>query len=447
MKKKPNILIFVMDTQRVDNLGCYGYDKQTTPNIDKIAEEGTVFLNNITPAVWTLPSHASLFTGLYQYTHGAGVFHDYLSSSHSTIAETLNLMGYRTVGFFANMWASQSNKGFREFFLVHERSSEDPKGSLHRIRHAIKWIEENYTGSTPFFMFIQCMEPHLPCWPPSPFRERFLMKGVREEEAIKVNQDPNLVRSGKVRMKDRDWAIIASLYDGETATLDSRIGILYEHLKQKDILDDTLFIITSDHGDMHGEHYYLGNHHQLMGHHLCVYEELIHVPLIVRYPEKFPPGKRVENLTQTLDIFPTISEILGIEVKDLQGYSLLSSLTERPKRNFTLTEYQKSLLMADRNMNVDPDFDFRVFNRWLKAYREGKYKYIWASDGRDELYDLEKDPKEKENLASLMPQKVKEMKDKLERLLSSLPKGEYKGEIRHPRKVENMRRLKVWEMY
>ena len=451
MGKKPNIMIFIMDTQRVDNLSCYGYAKKTTPNLERIAEEGTLFLNNITPAVWTLPSHASLFTGMYQSGHGAGACCDMLSGKPATLAEVLSSESYRTVAFFGNEWAAITGKGFKEICLVKKVDPENPdKGSLHRARMVIDWLERNYDGKEPFFMFVQFMEPHLRCWPPEPFRSKFLLEDVTEDEARKVNQDPNLVRAGKVRMSKRDWAILRSLYDGETATLDHRIGLILDYMRERDILDRTLLIVTADHGDMRGEHDYMGRF-QLMGHHLCVYEELIHVPLIVRYPEIFPPGIKVDALVQTLDIFPTIVELLGIRDErlegQLQGRSLLPTLRGEHVREWALTEYQKSLLMSDRVMMVDPDVDFRMFNRWLKSYRTLRYKYIWASDGRDELYDLSEDPGERCNLVDEMPEKVKEMRRQLESFLLSLEMHDYGDKLHSCKKAENLKRLKAWGFY
>jgi len=451
MGKKPNIMIFIMDTQRVDNLSCYGYAKKTTPNLERIAEEGTLFLNNITPAVWTLPSHASLFTGMYQSSHGAGASCDFLPGRPATLAEVLSSESYRTVAFFGNEWAAITGKGFKEICLVKKVDPENPdKGSLHRARMVIDWLERNYDGKEPFFMFVQFMEPHLRCWPPEPFRSKFLLEDVTEDEARKVNQDPNLVRAGKVRMSKRDWAILRSLYDGETATLDHRIGLILDYMRERDILDRTLLIVTADHGDMRGEHDYMGRF-QLMGHHLCVYEELIHVPLIVRYPEIFPPGIKVDALVQTLDIFPTIVELLGIRDErlegQLQGRSLLPTLRGEHVREWALTEYQKSLLMSDRVMMVDPDVDFRMFNRWLKSYRTLRYKYIWASDGRDELYDLSEDPGERCNLVDEMPEKVKEMRRQLESFLLSLEMHDYGDKLHSCKKAENLKRLKAWGFY
>ena len=451
MGKKPNIMIFIMDTQRVDNLSCYGYAKKTTPNLERIAEEGTLFLNNITPAVWTLPSHASLFTGMYQSSHGAGASCDFLPGRPATLAEVLSSESYRTVAFFGNEWAAITGKGFKEICLVKKVDPENPdKGSLHRARMVIDWLERNYDGKEPFFMFVQFMEPHLPCWPPEPFRSKFLLEDVTEEEARKVNQDPNLVRAGKVRMSERDWAILRSLYDGETATLDHRMGMLFDYLRERGIMEDTLLIVVADHGDMRGEHDYMGRF-QLMGHHLCVYEELIRVPLIVRYPEVFPAGARVEALVQTLDIFPTVVQILGIKDerlgRQLQGYSLLPTLKGEHVRSFALTEYQKSIHMCDRVMTVNPNVDFRIFNRWLKAYRTLRYKYIWASDGRDELYDLSEDPGERCNLADEMPEKVEEMRRQLESFLLSMEMHDYGDMLHSCKKAENLKRLKAWGFY
>lgn len=172
-----------MDTQRADNVSCYGYPKKTTPNMDRIAGEGAVFLNHITAGVWTLPSHASLFTGRYVSGHGVDANYEALPMEFPTMAEVLGKLGYQTVGFSNNGWVSRRTgvaRGFQEFYLVRrgeglvewfyveeffKAEGEEDKGSLKTVNAAASWIKRRWNREKPFFMFINFIEPHGPYWP------------------------------------------------------------------------------------------------------------------------------------------------------------------------------------------------------------------------------------------------------------------------------------------
>ncbi|RLE99138.1 MAG: hypothetical protein DRJ57_02750 [Thermoprotei archaeon] len=225
---RPNILLIVMDTQRADNISCYGYEKRTTPHIDEIARDGAIFLNNITPGVWTLPSHASLFTGRYVSGHGADAHCEYLMAEFPTMAEMLRKLGYHTVGFSNNGWVSRRTgvaRGFEEFYLISRRiegrrvvewfyvedyfKGEEDRGSLKTVNAAVAWLDRKWDRDRPFFMFINFIEPHGPYWPPEPFRSRFLPPSVSEEELRRL---PKLrsgaecidVRVGALKLSKRE---------------------------------------------------------------------------------------------------------------------------------------------------------------------------------------------------------------------------------------------------
>ncbi len=469
--KYPNVLIFVMDTQRADRMSCYGYEKPTTPNVDRIASEGVLFLNNISPGIWTLPSHASLLTGRYVSGHGADAFHEFLPPGIPTIADILGKLGYQSVAFSNNSWVHVGwedgtgvLRGFREVIKVprprgrsplagveedYVTSEEVDKGSLRTVLLVRKWLRESWNRSKPFLMFINCIEPHMAYWPPQPFRRKFLPPGVTDEEARKIPQDPVAYRAGALRYNEREWKILRGLYDGEVATLDNRIGRLYNVLEEEGVIDDTIIIITSDHGEV------IGDHEPYIEHHLCAYEELIRVPLIMRYPDALPKGKKIEFLSQTLDIFPTILDLLGIDRssgmwRSIQGVSLLPALEGKKPREFALCEY-RSLQQMERIWRRFPEVDIRPFSRWFKVYRTERYKYIWYSDGRDELYDLKEDPRERRNLVSLKPGLAKQLRNKLEKVLLSIDQVDYGDRLRNGsfRRVneEVLRRLRAWGFY
>ncbi|RJS73799.1 hypothetical protein CW710_02815 [Candidatus Bathyarchaeota archaeon] len=420
----PNVVLVVMDVQRADNLHCYGYPRDTSPNIDRVAAEGTVFLRCISPGVWTLPSHASMFTGRYVYGHGVGASYTYKPVERFTLTEILRASGYRTVGFCnrGHWWARygiRDDRGFDEFYGVTFKTTEEwvEVGSSKTIDLAISWLER-FPHDRPFFMFINCLEPHLPYVPPEEFRRRFA-GGLSLEEAGRLQPNVWLVRMGYEHVSERRWRILRDLYDGETACLDRRLGKFFNYLEEKGLIDETLIIITSDHGDEQGEHY-----PPHIAHQLHLYQPGIHVPLIVRYPDLFPQGLKTDKLVQTLDIYPTILEVLSVEDKDVwiqsQGLSLLKVVRGEAERGYALSEHQRPLLSFERMLRNDPSYDFRRWDRRIKALIVGDYKYIWSSDGRDELYNLREDPGETRNLAAEDRDKVEEMRGILMAVLNRL---------------------------
>jgi len=468
--RRPNLVIIVMDTQRVANMGCYGYPRATTPNVDAVALEGTTCLNNISPAAWTLPSHASLWTGKYVTSHGADIRHEYLEPGLPTLPEVLNEMGYWTGAICANAWAASpagNHRGFawfpdgaelarlRQGFspavqrVLKQRDQESDAGSLFHVLLGIEQIERRRRSGDPFFLFINCTEPHTPCWPPQPYRGRFLPAPVSDREARAVVQEPWKITTGAVKLTARQWRIIKALNDGETATLDATLGLLFHHLRRTDLIDDTILIVTSDHGDE------LGEHPPFMTHVLTVYDTVVRVPLVIRYPTAFPPRKKLHRLTQTLDIFPTLMDILdhrdpGV-LQELQGISILDHLRGRGYRTWALAEHDRPMQVFERYLTRNPRADMRWADRSLKAFYQGRFKYIWASNGQDELYDLREDPGERRNLARKEAGQAARMRRKLEdRLLSFPPRNlpDYLNES--PQKqgdVRTLARLRAWGIY
>ena len=464
---KPNILLIVMDAARVKNFSCYGYSKLTTPNIDKIAKEGTLYRYAISPAPWTFPSHASIFTGLYPSEHGAlGVDNSnrYLDQRNVTLAEMLKKQGYRTVAFSNNPWISNVfglTKGFDEpnvifndkFFhgnvldmslFIKERKYDKgirrileigkailTKGNpLKNIANGIlfKFNRSNYRhifvddGANktnkkvkmwidnwidnkkdhPFFMFINYMECHAEYMPPF----KYLPKEYSFREIYRVNQDPMMYIFGKIKMNEKDFEILESLYDGEYRYLDYRIGQIYDFLDKKGILDDTIIIITSDHGDNIGDH-------NLMGHTLCLYDTLIRCPLIIRYPEKFPAGKIVKKRVQTHDIFKTIMEVLDNEIAEIiDGGSLIPEDLKQESKRLIISEFPGHPLLP-LELKRFPDVNINMWNYSLKAIYVDNFKFILNSNGSNELYNINRDPEERQNIIEDHPEVAKILEEEL----------------------------------
>jgi len=440
--QRPNIIIVQIDATRHDHLSCYGYHRPTTPNIDRLAEEGVLYEQAISPASWTLPSHASLFTGLYPSQHGTGISHQQLAPHLTTIAKVLDRQGYQTVCLTSNVWVSSTfdlTRGFRQFPAMMGPWSKIPlitrPGSLlHRIfvrlvgvkggrfsrwmNQAIHhWLSSGNDPNAPFFLFVLYCDPHAPYTFHKPFSYDYL--GDRVAQARRVNQDPHRYMAGKAEMAPQDFEILAALYDGELSYVDQKIGQLADMLQRHGILDDTLLVITSDHGENIG-------HHGLMGHQYCVYDSLIHVPLIIRYPERFPAGQRITAQVQTHDLFRTVLDLLdldpGVLSNPLPDYSLLPEAIAANPRPYTVAEDLNPNLRRIRR--VFPDFDASVYDRELRALRTDEYKFVWASDGRHELYNLRQDPQELDNRLEAEPEVAERLRGELDNWLASVNRSQ-----------------------
>lgn len=469
-KNRPNILIFVMDTQSVRNMTPYGFDKETTPNLQTIASEGIVYENHFVTAAWTVPSFASLFTGKYQSGHGAGASFNFLSREIPTLAELLSRTGYQTVALAevsaaSSGWVSRDEtdlcRGFEEFIPIFRHGEEinagsearpifkyaegEDSGSTRAIRLVKEWFENRYDPEKPFFMMIRCTDPHLTVWAPQPFRGRFLPEGVSDHEALEVNQDVYLQCMGLVPdrpggyMNGRDWEILKGLYDGETACLDHRMGLLFDYLTAKEILDDTLLIITGDHGDLLDRDGFLGHEP------LALFDDLLHTPLIVRCPGVVPEATRVSHLVQICDWFPTILDLLELEETairgEMQGVSLIPTWSNEPVREYIIAEHQPLLLEAE--WFVENDMDYRSWMQSLKALRTLDWKYIWCSDGNDMIFDIRTDPGETNNLIATESSRASAMRKKLEGFLLGIEHRDYGDKLaRHY--TPYIRNLKTW---
>lgn len=467
---RPNIILLVMDTQRAKDMSCYGYEKKTTPHIDKLAEEGTLFVNNISPGVWSLPSYASIMTGKYPSSHGADMQHEYLESSFLRLPEVLRELGYTTAGLSFNGWcsiASGLQRGFAEWRdsqelsraksdprvseQLKERDEEFDRGSLALVIQLIDWLQEHQDKEEPFFLYANFTEPHAAYRPPQPFRKRFLPPEVTDDEAAAISQDGYVELAGKIKRSAREWQILRALYNGETAVLDARLGIFFDYLTEAGLVDNTILILTGDHGDE------IGEHPPFMHHVLTIYDSVIRVPLIVRYPSLFPRGKRVEYVTQTLDIFPTLMEMLKVEdekvLGEIQGKSLLGAVSGKEPREFAVTDYSKPLQTFERLWRRYPYFDLRPLNRSMRAISTTEYKYIWRSDGRDELYHIKTDSDEQENLIHQEPEILQELKGKLASWVESIPQASLPDWLNlnagagKSASLEAIRRLKHWGYY
>jgi arylsulfatase A-like enzyme len=419
--------LIVLDSVRRDHLSCYGYERRTTPHIDRLADEGVRFDQAYSNSCWTIPAHASLFTGLYPSRHGAmDLDANRLDEGHLTMASYLAQQGYRTASISCNGLIPgpiDLDRGFqhsvdvgalrgasRGLFprlvrkvhrLWRERTARD-RGTARATKLALRWLNEQ-EPARPFFLFVNYMDCHLPYRLKDTDRYRFL-EGHERERADAVPQDPFGTMAGKVPMSEQQLTDLQALYDGALYHLDWHVGILLHALRSTGTLERTLLIVTSDHGESFGEH-------GLMDHQYGLYENLIRIPLVIRLPEGELERGVHETPVQLADILPTLANRLGNaggSLRELDGYPIF----EGPSRTAVIAEYPVPNLRTLRRRY--PEADLGRLDVGLRSIRVGRYKLIERSDGGMELYDLETDPAEQRNRGNERTDVVTRLHDALE---------------------------------
>ena len=363
--RKPNILLISLDTCRADYLGCYGKRGAGTRHLDALASHSCLFTNVVSPVPMTLPAHCSMLTGTVPPVHGVhDNFHYRLGDSMTTLAERLRLSGYKTAAAVGSV-VMDDRYGLAQGFDIYDDDMDaDMKiAGGHAERRgqevtdfAVAWLEN--TGDEPFFLFLHYYDPHFPYRPPGQFASIFAA-------------DP---------------------YAGEIAYTDNCVGGVIETLKRLGLYDSTLIVVTSDHGEGRGEH-----GERLHGFYL--YHSTTKVPLIIKRPGT-RQAKRIERTVGLIDVTPTIVALAGLPVPDgMQGVDLSPLMDgkslDTPKRYF----YGESLTPTKYGCTS------------LLALQTDKWKYIQSA--RPELYDVENDPAELNNLLEREPQRVRTMRNRL----------------------------------
>ncbi len=297
-----------LDTTRADHLGCYGHSQDTSPNLDKLAAESVLYTRALAPSSWTLPSHASLFTGKFSSSHGAQYdpegplqlldaiqgskeWEVYrargLAQNEVTLAQTLRNEGYKTGAVLGGPWLKKvfgMNKGF-DYYDDDEIGTVNGRLARQINNRAVKWIEQSL--GKEFFLFLNYFDPHSPYGAPEGFGAKFL-----EGNDIPKGREPSLEE-------------LFALYDGEIFYMDYYIGQLIQKLKDLKIYENTMIIVTADHGELMGEH-------GKFGHGNYLYQEELHVPFFVKYPRGEVLPSRSGTRVQLNDIFAMILERVGI---------------------------------------------------------------------------------------------------------------------------------------
>jgi arylsulfatase A-like enzyme len=421
---QPNIVLIVLDSVRRDHLSCYGYSRQTTPHIDRLASEGVLFEHAYATSCWTIPAHASLFTGLYPSQHRADFDTRYLQEQHRTLAQELAAAGYSTACISCNSFVgggfTNLNQGFdltvdveggvwsgpgwagRALRAAHKRwrrLRRRDRGADQATRLARRWLEQQ---QQPFFLFINYMDCHLPYRLRRPARYRF----VASEERARVDAlplDPFAAMAGALTLSPQQVRDLQALYDGCLFYLDAQVGRLVVRLKQLGLYEETLFIVTSDHGESFGEH-------GLFDHQYGLFEHLVATPFIVRLPHGEERGWRNPALFQHVDLMPALLQVAG-------GGSVDRLL--EPGRQAVLTEYLvPNLRQFHRRF---PDMDVAPFDSPQRAILRDGYKLIVRRDGATALYDLAQDQGETQDMAATRPALAQWLRDELAAQLGPWP--------------------------
>lgn len=317
-----NVIVYVIDTLRADHLGCYGYARPTSPQIDAFARQSVLFANTIAQSSWTRPSTASMLTGQYPNAHGAITLRSGISPNAGTLAERLREHGYRTAAFVTNVnvapqWGFQRGFDLYRYLAEDERSAAVHVGSDVLNAQAVDWLDAR--GERPFFLYLHASDPHAPYRPPSPWAER-LADPTADVPAERVDALLGAIRARGEQPTDAEVRALRARYDGEIAFTDDNFGHFLAALRQRGLDDRTLVLLVADHGEEFADH---GG----FEHGRTLYDEMIRVPLLVRFPDGGAAGTRVAGVARQIDILPTVLDYLALPVPaGLPGRSLLSSL-------------------------------------------------------------------------------------------------------------------------
>lgn len=408
---RPNVLLLVIDTQRADHLSSYGYDRPTTPRLDALAGEGVLYERAFASSPWTLPTHATFFTERLPHEHRAGVLgRPYLDARFPTLAEVLRDVGYATGGFVANGYWCGRQTGIDRGFIHYEdfygnlgdavartslgrwfAYSVRPKFGgvdiLGRKRAAaanrdlLDWLDG--IGDRPFFAFVNYFDVHGPFVPPEPYAGRFSggTGAGQEDDEIQIGA----LTGDMPTFTPEQVQAMVDAYDESLLYVDAEIGALVDTLQARGVLDNTVLVITSDHGESWGEHGMMFHGHSL-------YLDQVLAPLIVRYPPAVPQGIRVRNAVGVHQLPRTVADLAGVSSAPFSAPAL--PLGER-------SDVPPSVVLAGVSRRSMVPADWPTSRGWVAAAMTERWHYILEESGDEFLFDIDADPDEVENLADL----------------------------------------------
>ena len=416
-----------------------------TPHLDRLAATGTLFRRVWSNAPWTVPSHGSIFTGLLPSRHGCTARHTRLEEDVPTLAEQFAAAGWQTAAFFSNPWLSERATGLLRGFAVQDetplpgffgtstRYPDGDQGGRAIAAGVRRWLGER-SADRPFFLFVNLLEAHLPYDPPADYR-RARLADLSPDDWISVNWGHEY-NAGRHPDAFVDWPRVRRLYDGDVSTADRLLGSLLQALRDAGSDRETVIVVTSDHGELLGEH-------GLIEHQFSVAEPLLQVPLVIHAPGRLPPGVR-EDPAMLVDLYPTILELAGLDASgDAAGSAagdraagdraaggdeaapgaatpgLARSLLREPDGapRPLVAEYAgppDGLVRLLQGLN--PQLDPAPLSRAFRTLRLGDLRLTTGSDGSVVLHDLASDPGQERDLAAARPAEREDLHRRLDRL-------------------------------
>jgi arylsulfatase A-like enzyme len=385
---RPNLLVISIDSLRWDHVGAYGYERATTPRLDAFASEGILFEQAIAQAPWTTPSMISVMTSLYPSAHGVERIQNKMSPTLQTLAQILRTEGYRTGAIvpFVTLWSYYGlQRGFddyREDYFDHDSLSSHVLGERTR-----GWLRRH--GDSRFFFWVHFWDPHYNYRPSREVQGRFTPADhpfgdrVFDIQELKWRENP---------LRPDEVAYNIDRYDEEILFTDRHIGRLLDDLEETGLAGNTLVVIVSDHGEQFQEHGWLEHTNR-------VYDNLIRVPLLLRLPGRLPAGVRIAEQVELIDLLPTVLDLLGIDVDaaEFQGHTLEPLISGSPSPSEARPAFSETARLAN-----------------LKTIRFKDWKYIHDFDSNHgELYRIDLDPEERNDLAPRHPDRADRMRIRL----------------------------------
>lgn len=433
-----NLLLVVVDAARLDRFGCYGYRRPTTPAIDALARQATLFERMIAPAPWTLPSHAGLFTGLYSREHGGDRPTFRMRAGLHTLAQHLTARGYETTFVSSNPLVSPSTglvDGESRVLLRQDFDPDYRRAWARRFKtlaglsdsggraanRAVRGLLSR--SARPFFIFVNYMECHWKYSPPRPYERRFVRRRFSALESVRF----------RLRMRRRfSWesagsgdeeelALLNDLYDASLACADDRVGDLLEALDRSGKSAETVVVITADHGENLGDH-------GRTGHGMGLYQTLLHVPCLVRIPGA--PGSRVAGLVQLTDLFAGLCGLLNLEIPETlvqRRFSVdpFGLAAGGPAREFAFAEWQQRRQEEEARQRRRGRLPALPSPPTTESVQDEQYKLVVeVASGTEKLYDLHQDPGEQHDRLAELPVQQNRLRAALaEWRASCLPAG------------------------
>ncbi len=422
--EQPNIVLVVLDTLRADRVGVYG-GGDLTPNLDELAQSSIVYTNAISTAPWTLPTHASLFTGLYPDRHGVNWGHYKLEDEPPVLAELLSQNGYDTFAV-SNNWLLSAENGYARGFNAYLEMADDPKIQRWRVafkcgapRAAARWLgvpedapydagsawsnslmrkrlSKQANAKRPFFAFINYLEPHDPYEPPQRFVDRMLSP-EQKESYRRLRQSWKKLAAHAVGVpdvfSDEDVMLMSRLYDAEVAYQDEVLGELVAMLSDQDLLNNTWLVVMSDHGELFGEW-------DMVYHTASAHYQLLHIPLFVRPPQGVP-ATRLDAPVQPVDVFVTLLEAAGLEPPAVvrRAYRLPLDSNDPVERELCIAQTHAASIAA---LSIAQKAELQLdLSRWMvwttSVVRNGRILELDELGPRG-LYDVHHDPQMRHDL-------------------------------------------------